>query len=217
MKPQVQVLRRHFYKLAAGSLLVASLAGCGANPQTVTGLIALAKSVIELVDTFAEKSDRFTQRVNKVTDITLGNLNTQQEIGPIAQFWEKQWMDIHTRFDELNEHLQEINQRSSLYFQALDENNAKISNDQLRQQDFEKNQEIKKRWEIEYQKALTSMASTQQMLQQGDDFMYLLRNEVMRSTINASIPSLKQIAGQAVVLSARIRSFEQTARTIFQI
>ncbi|MBK8924010.1 MAG: hypothetical protein IPM81_21405 [Saprospirales bacterium] len=110
-------------------------------------------------------------------------------------------MDIHARFDDLEAHLHAINMKSLEYFQELDNNNALISDERLKAQDAAKTQEIKLKWQQEYQKAAASMENTKKMLKEGDDFMYLLRNEVLRSAVSESIASLSQISTQAVAFN----------------
>jgi hypothetical protein len=153
-------------KIAFTGLLLSLLLALGAcqNPNNVTALIYLAKTVIQLIDTFSEKSDGFTDRVRKVTAMTTSSINENKDIGDIAKFWEKQWLDIHARFDDLEAHLHAINMKSLEYFQELDNNNALISDERLKAQDAAKTQEIKLKWQQEYQKAAASMENTKKML-----------------------------------------------------
>lgn len=203
---------------SVAALLVLFLAfGACTNPRNVTALIYMATEVIKLIDTFAKESDLFSEQVSNVTDIMVSNINAKKDVGDLAKFWEKQWMAIHNKYDALSARLETLNGKSAEYFQELDNNNAMISNEALKEQDAAKNLEIKQRWVIEYQKALSSLNATGQMLREGDDFMYLLRNEVLRSKVTESIASLRGIANQAANLSTNIKTFEHRAKLIFQI
>ncbi|MBK8924011.1 MAG: hypothetical protein IPM81_21410 [Saprospirales bacterium] len=73
-------------KIAFTGLLLSLLLALGAcqNPNNVTALIYLAKTVIQLIDTFSEKSDGFTDRVRKVTAMTTA-ASTKTRISGILQ------------------------------------------------------------------------------------------------------------------------------------
>ncbi|MCC6463615.1 MAG: hypothetical protein IT260_24305, partial [Saprospiraceae bacterium] len=135
----------------------------------------------------------------------------------VAKFWENQWSDIHSRYDDLKSVLQEIGTKTAEYFQEMEANNVQINNEELKKKDAERTAALRVRWDQEYEAAATSLASTEPVLRDGDDFMYLLRNEVLRSTVLESIPSLGQISKQAEMLSVNIKSFEKSAKTIFKI
>lgn len=187
------------------------------DPRTVTTLIRLATSVVHLVETFSKDSDLFSKRVAEVSGVATSSLNANEEVTKVAKFWENQWQDIHSRYDNLKSVLQEIGVKTAEYFQEMESNNAQINNVELKKKDAERTAVLRTRWEQEYQSAATSLANTEPVLRDGDDFMYLLRNEVLRSTVTDAIPSLGQISKQAEMLSVNIKSFEKSAKTIFTI
>lgn len=203
------------YSLIFALLLII---GCTPNSvKSVTSLLQLAKSVVILVDTFAQKSETFTNLVNKVSGLAQSSLKKGESIEKIAKFWEQQWQKIHNKYDELNTDLVKLHNKTFQYFQELESNNSMINDEKLKEEDLRRTLELKQQWEVEYKKALLELKNAEEMLKQGDDFMYILKNELIRSEVNSSIDRLDLISNQAINLSKSIDSFENNTKAIFNL
>ena len=197
------------------------LLSCGSNSvpapiNTVNALLEMAQRMKDLYDSFTQSNDDMVTKVKEITSLTTQSINQKDDFADVARFWERHWAKIHERHQTLVAALQQLNIESSAYFAELAITNSKINDPNLKAEDAKKNQAFVRTWNIEYEKAYASLMNAQKMLQEGDDFNYILRNMVTRQEGYSTIPKLVSITNQAQMLSNSIKSFENNTKIIFQ-
>lgn len=205
-------INRHISIILLSTFLIS---GC-AHVSTVTQIVDLARSVIELVNTFSDNNKTFTKKVLDITQITQDGIKEGKSLTVIANFWEKHWLQVNEDYLELRHSLTEVKSKSEEYFLALEKSNTEILNDSLRTDDINKTHRLRADWQTEYNKALLNLENVEKMLISGNDYKIILRNAAGRAELLNTISELQNIAIQAHKLSISIESFELSAKNIFQ-
>lgn len=184
--------------------------------KDVVSLLELGNEIIELMNEFATHSTEFSMNVDAIQKTVVDGFEKGESTTNIAVFWEGEWGVIHSQFDDLKSSLTTIDQRTNVYFGELMQNNLSISDSTLKQMDAQQNVELRKRYDLEREKAEQSILAAEAMLKKGDDFQYVLRNQVLRSSVEQNIVAVKDIAVQAQSLTSSIETFTQNCKPLFQ-
>lgn len=184
--------------------------------KDVVSLIELGNEIIGLMNEFTTHSNELSINVNAMQKAVVDGFEKGETTSNIAIFWEGEWGVIHSQFDDLKSSIARIDDRTNVYFGELMKNNLSISDSTLKQMDTQQNIELRKRYDIEREKAETAILTAEAMLKKGDDFQYVLRNQVLRSSIEQNIIAVKDISLQAQSLTGSIETFTTNCKPLFQ-
>ncbi len=184
--------------------------------RDVKDLIALGTEIVDMMNDFSGQSNSFVSNINDIHNTTVRGFNENKSTKDIAIFWEEEWEGIHSKYNKLRNSLNSIDQRTNTYFEELTRNNLSITDSTLRQTDALQNAELRNRYNLERQRAIEGLNDAQEMLKKGDDFNYVLRNQVLRSSVEQNILAVDQIALQAKNLTLSIQTFTNNCKPLFQ-
>lgn len=182
--------------------------------STAREFVALAEDVKRLIQSFTSENDKFASDVEEVIQTAqegLKEFKTQQ----IASFWEKYWTEIEEKQHKLEVSLAGVEAKSNLYFQELNNNNAQIKDNKLKEADRIKNQNSYQKWILEYKKAQNAVLNAKMMVEKGKDYKWILRNDATRDVIlNITTNELPQLSLQANKIKSDIKLFETNVTKI---
>ena len=186
--------------------LLALIIGC--NPVAVevaVKAIEVAANVVEVLDFFDQHLTTFQTSTNRAQEYL--DESNQMSIEDRAIGWEDQWKITSKSLDLLRESFEKINHQITVYFDSLDEETRRISNEGLRQQEFKKNKDILKKWERVKKKIQQQLKLAAQIEQEGRDVRQVLTLAAMRNQLDQKIK-------YALGIHTRISRVNQELRTL---
>ncbi len=146
------------------------------------------------------------------------SLTTEEDpnVPEIAKDWEKEWGDVQSRYNKLKSDFENVGKRSDQYFQQLDELSGSINNEQLRNDELQKNEDLKKRWQVTYDKAKVSVDKITEVLNSGNDFHMVLVASSIRLKIEQNVAELNNISEQAKLLLKDLEAFTEAGRELVE-
>lgn len=208
----------HLFTMRKSALSIVFLLLFSCNPiavKNVTELASLGLKVVSLLKGCTELCEMFSDKVAKVNQGMVSGIKSDRSALELGKYWEKYWGEIHSDYRGLQVKLLETNRVSQEYFSELEKNNQLISNQELKADDLKKTVELKKVYEKEYNLAVESLNKAQKVLKEGDDIMLILRNNVLRSSLQSQISVLKNIKDESDRLAINIKSFSSTCIPLF--
>ncbi len=199
-------------------LLAILLLPLSCNPiavKNVSDLASLGLKVVSLLRNCTELCEMFSNKVSKVNKGMEAGINSNRSVLELGKYWEKYWGEIHSDYNGLKNKLIETNNVSQVYFAELHNNNRQISNPELKEEDLRKTIELKKEYEKEYRAAVVSLNDAQKMLKEGDDILFVLRNNVLRDALQNQISILNKIKVGSDLLTENIKTFSANCVPLF--
>ena len=109
-----------------------------------------------------------------------------------------------------------VGESSTAYFAKLDELSGNINSESLRNEELEKNRQLKVKWDKTYKEAEVSILRVTEVLEAGNDFHMVLVASAVRQKLEQNVEELSVIASQAKTLLSDLEAFTQAGRELVE-
>lgn len=182
------------------------------------------KTALKKGDVLKSSIDSFEKNRQKLSDKVISSLeeagqelaSENPDLPKASKDFEKEWTSIQNRYSKLKEDFEKVGLSSEEYFQQLDDLSNEIQNENLKQEELAKNQELRKTWNTTYQKAASSVGRIDEVLQSGNDFHRVLVASSIRQKLEQNVDELNKIAAQAKELLADLEVFTEEGRKLVE-
>lgn len=182
-------------------LLLLCLFSCGGNeePSSSDKIMQFAENLVAIIDEF---EDVRVKVLKTITDLapkidSYFTSGQDEDLSQTANRWEKDWKVMADEIAGLEKSFKEIETSSIQYFQQLEKITDGINNDELREQEFKKNEILYDNWTKAYNRADEDMEAIRNILNEGNDFHKVLLTSAMRAKVGDNIQQLKGISAKA--------------------
>lgn len=138
------------------------------------------------------------------------------DLPEVSKDFEKEWTRIMNRYDKLKKDFAEVGENSSDYFNKLDELSNNINNESLKKDELRKNDELRQKWQVTYDKADVSINKVTEVLKSGNDFHMVLVASSIRQKLEQNVTELNNISAQAKTLLADLEVFTKAGRQLVE-
>lgn len=202
------------FQIAAFVLLTGVMVSC--TSQTKKSLKKTEKFKAS-IDDFEKNRQKFSSQVIESIEGTNQRLGEENaDLPDIAKDWEKEWKDVEKRYKKMIKDFKDVEETSTAYFAELEELVAGINNEKTRQAEMSKNETLKQKWQVSYQKAQASIEKVEGVLRDGNDFHRVLVASSMRQKLKEKVDELNDIADRAKDLLADLEEFSKEGKKLVQ-
>jgi len=182
------------------------------------------RSALQQGDKLKASIESFEKNRSKLSEKVIESLQEAEEglteedpnLAKVSKDFESEWTGIQNRYRKLKNDFAEVGQSSEDYFNKLAELSGSISDEQLRQQEMAKNEELEMRWQSTYQKAAINIEKVEAVLESGHDFHMVLVASSIRQKLEQNVEELNRIATQAQELLNELETFTQAGRQLVE-
>jgi len=163
---------------------------------TLDDALAAADELTSDLRAYEDQRSETTTRVDEATSQALGVLENEpslSEVREATRTWRAHWDTVHEEVNALAMRYAEASATAVGYFHHLDAQTADISNEELRTQEQERNDEIHASWRDTNGDALHALRIIRANLKAGDDLHVTMLNASLRSGFEAHIDRLRAL------------------------
>ncbi|HAS43045.1 MAG TPA: hypothetical protein DCS93_21375 [Microscillaceae bacterium] len=196
-------------------LLVTS---CGGKKEQSASdkVLEFANKLIKVIDEFEVARTKVLKVIDEsaknMEQYLGGNLSTKEKVDN----YEKDWKKLANEVKAMDRRFNVIYRSSQSYFNQLYNLKESISNEKLKEQEQEKNAQLRRNWDKVYETAEEDVRKIKAVLQEGTDFHKVLLSSVMRAKINDNITQMKDISGRARRILKELSRFSIEGKKILK-
>lgn len=173
-----------------------ALSAVTTSAATLDDALATANELASDLRAYEEQRTQTTTRIDEATSQALGVLENEpspEEVRQTTRTWREHWDTVHEEVNALATRYAEASATAVGYFHHLDTQTATISNEELRNEEQERNDEIHTAWRTTSGDALQALRTIRANLKAGDDLHVTMLNASLRSGFDAHVDRLRAL------------------------
>jgi hypothetical protein len=184
---------------AASSGVAVSSEMTPAMPETVTldDALATADALAGELNAYEEQRAQTMTQVDEASSQALNaleNASSADAVREATRTWRQNWNAVREEVNLLATRYAAVSATAVGYFHHLDAQTAQISDDGLRAEEQERNDEIHASWRSTSNDALQALRTLRANLQTGDDLYVTMLNASLRSGFDTHIEHLRSLS-----------------------
>jgi hypothetical protein len=178
--------------------------------------IEFADSLQEAIEEFEDSRVQINNEINQSTFLTMSDLEkiSDSSLKKVVKNWAIRWDKVKNKFDTLNEYFGNVVHNSDGYFMQLFEIANKIHNQNLRQNELNHNDNLKRDWLQVLKQTKLNLTKLEDLMREGDDFHRVLLGASIREKLTENIDELKNISQKAEELLLEIEKLTQESKKL---
>ena len=169
------------------------------DAATLDDALATADELASDLQAYEDQRAQTTARVDEATSQALGALENEpssEEMRQATRTWREHWNVVHEEVNALAMRYAEASATAVGYFHHLDAQTATISNEELRTEEQERNDEIHASWRTTSGDALQALRTIRANLKAGDDLHVTMLNASLRSGFDVHVDRLRALGNE---------------------
>lgn len=164
--------------------------------ETLDDALATADALASDLNAFEDQRTQTTTQAEQATSQALSSLESApspQAVREATRAWRANWDGVREEVDMLATRYAEVAARAVGYFHHLDAQTSSITNDELRADELERNDEIRASWRSTSNDALEALRTLRANLNDGDDLYVTMLNASLRSGFDVHVERLRAL------------------------
>ena len=169
------------------------------DAATLDDALATANELASDLQAYEEQRAQTTARVDEATSQALSVLEngpSSEEMRQATRTWRENWNAVQEEVNALAMRYAEASATAVGYFHHLDAQTATISNEELRTEEQERNDEIHASWRTTSGDALQALRIIRANLKAGDDLHVTMLNASLRSGFDVHVDRLRTVGNE---------------------
>jgi predicted RNase H-like nuclease (RuvC/YqgF family) len=179
--------------------------------------VEFADRLLRELEAFELQRQETRSRIQTATDAALSTVTNTPSAGDLrdaTRAWRQDWNAARAAMHDLDRSFADVEAAAVRYFNHLDRQTSRISNDSLRSAERSQNERLNQRWQNAIVRARGNLQGLHHRLQQGNDLYVTMLNASLRSGFGENVEALQEIDEDASSLLEELQQLTQSGQRL---